>query len=74
LIGDLFSPDGNNSPCIAPHTGSPALTVPMGYNTQGRCPYACCKSQEADYMCIACCLALPCACTRSNRLHYAASL
>jgi hypothetical protein len=22
--------DGNNSPMIAPHTGSPAITVPMG--------------------------------------------
>ncbi len=23
--------DGNNSPLIAPHTGSPAITVPMGF-------------------------------------------
>ena len=23
--------DGNNSPMIAPHTGSPAITVPMGF-------------------------------------------
>ena len=29
LIGDTVSPDGNNSPAIAPHTGAPALTVPM---------------------------------------------
>ncbi len=31
LIGDLNSPDGNNSNRIAPHTGFPALTVPMGF-------------------------------------------
>jgi Asp-tRNA(Asn)/Glu-tRNA(Gln) amidotransferase A subunit family amidase len=31
LIGDLNSPDGNNSNRIAPHAGFPALTVPMGY-------------------------------------------
>jgi len=30
LIGDLDSPHGNNSPIIAPHTGLPAITVPMG--------------------------------------------
>jgi Asp-tRNA(Asn)/Glu-tRNA(Gln) amidotransferase A subunit family amidase len=30
-IGDLESPDGNNSPIIAPHSGQPAITVPMGY-------------------------------------------
>lgn len=30
-IGDLDSPHGNNSPVIAPHTGQPAITVPMGY-------------------------------------------
>ena len=35
LIGDTVSPDGNNSPAIAPHTGAPALTVPMGYNHAG---------------------------------------
>jgi len=29
--GDLKSPDGNNSPVIAPHSGQPAITVPMGY-------------------------------------------
>ncbi len=32
LIGDLESPHGNNSPVIAPHTGQPALTVPMGFS------------------------------------------
>ena len=31
LIGDLESPHGNNSPLIAPHTGQPAITVPMGF-------------------------------------------
>jgi Asp-tRNA(Asn)/Glu-tRNA(Gln) amidotransferase A subunit family amidase len=31
LIGDLNSPDGNNSNRIAPHAGFPALTVPMGF-------------------------------------------
>ncbi len=36
LIGDIGSPDGNNSPSIAPHTGSPALTVPMGYTAAGK--------------------------------------
>ena len=30
-IGDSESPHGNNSPVIAPHTGQPAITVPMGY-------------------------------------------
>ena len=35
LIGDLESPHGNNSPYIAPHTGQPALTVPMGFTGQG---------------------------------------
>ncbi|MDH3379639.1 MAG: amidase family protein [Gammaproteobacteria bacterium] len=28
---DSESPDGNNSPVIAPHSGQPAITVPMGY-------------------------------------------
>lgn len=36
LIGDTTSPDGNNSPTIAPHTGAPAITVPMGVNTAGK--------------------------------------
>ncbi len=31
LIGDDESPHGNNSPQIAPHTGQPAITVPMGF-------------------------------------------
>lgn len=30
-LGDSDSPHGNNSPVIAPHTGQPAITVPMGY-------------------------------------------
>lgn len=30
-LGDNNSPHGNNSPMIAPHTGQPAITVPMGY-------------------------------------------
>jgi len=36
-MGDLESPHGNNSPQIAPHTGQPAITVPMGY-TYGNLP------------------------------------
>ena len=32
-IGDDESPHGNNSPAIAPHTGQPAITVPMGFTT-----------------------------------------
>jgi len=35
LIGDTVSADGNNSPTIAPHTGAPAITVPMGFNKAG---------------------------------------
>ena len=34
-IGDLESPHGNNSPVIAPHTGQPAITVPMGFTSDG---------------------------------------
>jgi Asp-tRNA(Asn)/Glu-tRNA(Gln) amidotransferase A subunit family amidase len=34
-IGDQQSPHGNNSPVIAPHTGQPAITVPMGFNRAG---------------------------------------
>ena len=34
-IGDLKSPHGNNSPFIAPHTGQPAITVPMGFTRNG---------------------------------------
>jgi Asp-tRNA(Asn)/Glu-tRNA(Gln) amidotransferase A subunit family amidase len=33
--GDLESPHGNNSPVIAPHTGQPAITVPMGFTESG---------------------------------------
>ena len=33
--GDLTSPNGNNSPVIAPHTGQPAITVPMGFSSKG---------------------------------------
>jgi len=36
-IGDNHSPHGNNSPIIAPHTGQPAITVPMGF-TKGSLP------------------------------------
>jgi len=34
-LGDRKSPHGNNSPVIAPHTGQPALTVPMGFTNSG---------------------------------------
>lgn len=34
-IDDLESPHGNNSPVIAPHTGQPAITVPMGFTSNG---------------------------------------
>ena len=34
-IGDLESPHGNNSPIIAPHSGQPAITVPMGFTSGG---------------------------------------
>lgn len=34
-IGDHDSPHGNNSPVIAPHTGQPAITVPMGFTPTG---------------------------------------
>jgi len=34
-IGDSESPHGNNSPVIAPHTGQPAITVPMGFTPDG---------------------------------------
>ena len=34
-IGDLKSPHGNNSPIIAPHSGQPAITVPMGFAENG---------------------------------------
>ena len=34
-IGDTKSPHGNNSPIIAPHSGQPAITVPMGFTQNG---------------------------------------
>jgi Asp-tRNA(Asn)/Glu-tRNA(Gln) amidotransferase A subunit family amidase len=34
-LGDDKSPHGNNSPVIAPHTGQPAITVPMGFTSNG---------------------------------------
>lgn len=34
-LGDRESPHGNNSPVIAPHTGQPAITVPMGFTQDG---------------------------------------
>ncbi len=34
-IGDDDTPHGNNSPIIAPHTGQPAMTVPMGFTASG---------------------------------------
>lgn len=34
-IDDLQSPHGNNSPHIAPHTGQPAITVPIGFTQAG---------------------------------------
>ena len=37
LIGDLNSPHGNNSPRLSPHTGFPAITVPMGF-VRGKLP------------------------------------
>ncbi len=36
-LNDSQSPHGNNSPVIAPHTGQPAITVPMGF-TQDNLP------------------------------------
>lgn len=35
LIGDMNSPHGDNSQHISPHTGFPAITVPMGYVAEG---------------------------------------
>jgi Asp-tRNA(Asn)/Glu-tRNA(Gln) amidotransferase A subunit family amidase len=35
LIGDLNTPHGDNSQQISPHTGFPALTVPMGFTRNG---------------------------------------
>jgi Asp-tRNA(Asn)/Glu-tRNA(Gln) amidotransferase A subunit family amidase len=35
LIGDLTTPHGDNSQDLAPGTGFPAITVPMGYVRDG---------------------------------------
>ena len=35
LLGDLTTPDGNNSPQLSPPTGFPAVTVPMGFTPSG---------------------------------------
>lgn len=35
LIGDMNTPHGDNSQHIAPHTGFPAITVPMGFTDDG---------------------------------------
>ncbi|MDH4255467.1 MAG: amidase family protein [Gammaproteobacteria bacterium] len=35
LIGDLNTPHGDNSQHVSPHTGFPAITVPMGYVQDG---------------------------------------
>jgi Asp-tRNA(Asn)/Glu-tRNA(Gln) amidotransferase A subunit family amidase len=35
LVGDLVSPHGDNSQQLAPPTGFPAITVPMGYVAHG---------------------------------------
>lgn len=35
LIGDMNSPHGDNSQHVSPHTGFPAITVPMGYIGDG---------------------------------------
>jgi len=34
-IGDFTSAHGNKSPVIAPHTGQPAITIPMGFTSEG---------------------------------------
>ncbi len=36
LIGDLTTPAGDNSQDLSPHTGFPAITVPMGLVGEGR--------------------------------------
>jgi Asp-tRNA(Asn)/Glu-tRNA(Gln) amidotransferase A subunit family amidase len=38
LIGDLNSPDGDNSQVFSPRSGFPAINVPMGYTRRGRLP------------------------------------
>jgi Asp-tRNA(Asn)/Glu-tRNA(Gln) amidotransferase A subunit family amidase len=37
-IGDMDSPDGNNSPHLSPHTGMPAITVPTGFTNDHGLP------------------------------------
>ncbi len=34
-VGDMESPDGDNSQVLSPHTGFPAITVPTGYTKEG---------------------------------------
>lgn len=38
LIGDLNTPHGDNNQLLAPSTGFPAITVPMGFTTKGMLP------------------------------------
>ena len=38
LVGDLSSPSNDNSQLLAPPTGFPALTVPMGFVWDDRLP------------------------------------
>ena len=38
LIGDLNTPDGDNSQIFSPFTGFPAVSVPMGYSRGGVLP------------------------------------
>jgi amidase len=38
LIGDLNTPHGDNNQLLAPSTGFPAITVPMGFTTGGTLP------------------------------------
>lgn len=38
LVGDMTSPNGNNSGLISPPTGFPAITVPMGYTVNDTLP------------------------------------
>jgi len=33
-VGDMESPAGDNSQLLSPHTGFPAVTVPIGFNDQ----------------------------------------
>lgn len=38
LIGDLNTPHGDNNQLLAPSTGFPAITVPMGFTTEDKLP------------------------------------